>query len=239
MARGLLAVRAPQARLSRPDRRWHATDVALTFALLVGLMLLQLTLVLAGVRPDEPLGLEAQAFRFFPTVLTAYAVLWFARVRGMTLGGFGFNRRRILLPAFFAWLVAVFAGPLIVLLLGAVGAVAPALAALDLRGRLDILLVPGVALLAFAVIVVAPVVEEITFRALLFRWLRQRWALWPAALLSGLVFAAFHLDASTLLPLTLAGAAFAWAYDRTGSLWASITPHAGLNALFFAARLLA
>jgi len=156
-------------------------------------------------------------------------------MRGMTLGGFGFNRRRILLPAFFAWVAALAAGPLAAYLLGVAASMAPSLA-IDLRARLDVFLVPGLLLLAFSIVVVAPIVEEITFRALLFRWLRQRWPLWPAALLSGLVFASFHLEAATLLPLTIAGMALAWAYDRTGSLWASIVPHAGLNALFLAAR---
>ena len=232
------ATRLRLRRFAEADRRWHVTDVVLAFSLLVSLMLLQLALALAGAHPNEPLGLEAEAFRFFPTVLTAYAVLWFARMRGMTLGGFGFNRRRILLPAFFAWLVALFSGPLLVMLLGAFVAVAPALAGIDLRARFDVLLVPGLMLLGFSIVVVVPIIEEITFRALLFRWLRQRWPLWPAALLSAIVFAGFHLDAASLLPLTVTGLAFAWAYDRTGSLWASITPHAGLNALFFAARLL-
>jgi membrane protease YdiL (CAAX protease family) len=52
-------------------------------------------------------------------------------------------------------------------------------------------------------------------------------------LLSGFVFAAFHLSATTLIPLTLTEIAFAWAYARTGSTGVAILPHAGLNAIVF------
>jgi membrane protease YdiL (CAAX protease family) len=46
------------------------------------------------------------------------------------------------------------------------------------------------------------------------------------------VFAAFHLDVAQLIPLVLVGLLFAYAYERTGSLWCSVAPHAGLNATF-------
>lgn len=221
--------RLPRDAVSQRTARWHAVDVVLVLSLLVGLMIAQLALALGGAHPGRPLGLEAEAFRFFPTVLTAYAVLWLAHWRGMTLQGFGFNRRRILLPAFFAWVAAIASAPLFAGLL--------ALAAVGVQAALEMLLVPGLLLLGFSIVVLAPVVEEIIFRALLFRWLRQRWAVLPAAVLSGLVFAAFHLDVATFVPLAITGIAFAWAYDRTGSIWAAITPHAGLNALVLLGRL--
>lgn len=209
-------------RLDHRSRPWHWNDVMVGLALLAGLMVAQTMLVLqlreGGVGP-----VQLQVLRLFPTVLTAYGVLWLAHWRGFTLGEFGFTRRRILWPAFIAWTVCIASGPLVSRLL--------AFAAIDVEGVLDLLRVPGLIALAVGIVVVAPVVEEVIFRALVFRWIRQRWALWPAALLSGLVFAAFHLDPVTLVPLTLTGVALAWAYDRTGSLWASIVPHAGLNAL--------
>ena len=76
-------------------------------------------------------------------------------------------------------------------------------------------------MLGVGMIIVAPVVEEITFRALLFRGLRQRWPLPPAAFLSGFVFAAFHLSATTLVPLTLTGIAIA-----------KLAPWLGLEGVF-------
>ncbi len=58
-------------------------------------------------------------------------------------------------------------------------------------------------LLGFAVVVVAPVAEELFFRGLVFRAAAGVLPLWPAYLLSGLTFAAFHLNLSVLVPFTL------------------------------------
>lgn len=188
------------------------------------LVFAQAFLFITGLWTDRSFGLRAEVYRFFPTVLTGYAVLWMARRRHMTLGDLGFNRRRIIWPAFIALLVASAAGP-VFLGLFSVAAVRPA--------ALGVFFIPAVFMLGVGMVVVAPVVEEITFRGLLFRGFRQRWPMPPAAFLSGFVFAAFHLSAFTLLPLTLTGIAVAWAYERTGSIWAAILPHAGLNALVF------
>lgn len=215
---------APIAAPGQDVPRWRRRDLILGLAMLAVLIFAQSVLSIAGIWPDRSYGLRAELYRFLPTLLTGYAVLWMARHRGMTLGDLGFNRHRILWPAFFAWAVAFASGPLFLGLfaLGAVRAAAP-----------GIFFLPAVFMLGVGMVIVAPVVEEITFRALLFRGLRQRWPLLPAAFLSGFVFAAFHLSATTLIPLTLTGIAIAWAYDRTGSIWAAILPHAGLNAIVF------
>ena len=219
------SVRASQlARTDQSVPRWRRRDLILGLVILALLMLTQTILYISGLWPDPNFGLKAEVYRFFPTVLTGYAVLWMARHRGMTLGDLGFNRHRILWPAFFAWAVAFVSGPLF-LGLFALAAIRPA--------ALGVFFIPAVFMLGVGMVIVAPIVEEITFRALLFRGFRQRWPLPLAALVSGFVFAAFHLSATTLIPLTLTGTAFAWAYARTGSIWAAILPHAGLNAIVF------
>jgi membrane protease YdiL (CAAX protease family) len=218
--RGVDATATSETRdLRAPSWRW--VDVAIAFCLLASLLVVQFTLVLSDARSGDRLGL--QLFGLFPTIVTAYTVIWLAHRRGMTLEGFGFNRARIVLPALLAWIVAVLAGPLVVGL--------GVLAAGEVTRALGALLVSPAVLIILGMVVIAPVVEEVIFRALLFRWLRQRGPFLPAALASGLIFAAFHLEAATIVPLTITGVAFAWAYNRTGSLWASIIPHAGLNAL--------
>jgi membrane protease YdiL (CAAX protease family) len=77
-----------------------------------------------------------------------------------------------------------------------------------------------------------PLLEEIIFRGLLFRGLRTRFRLVPALVVTGLLFAAFHMDPLRLVPLAIAGAAFAYAYERSGSIWPAIVAHAGLNAVW-------
>lgn len=100
---------------------------------------------------------------------------------------------------------------------------------------------PGLAAviaLGVAVVVVAPFCEEIFFRALWFRGLRRYWNVWPAALLSGAIFGAFHLNPSVVLPFTVVGMLFAWAVEESGSLWSSIAAHTAVNGVSFLATVL-
>jgi uncharacterized protein len=84
-----------------------------------------------------------------------------------------------------------------------------------------------------AVVVVAPLAEELFFRGLLFGALRQFWGLWPALLVSGLAFSAVHLNLSVMVPYALIGIVFAWSYHRSGSLWTPIAAHAIVNGIAF------
>jgi membrane protease YdiL (CAAX protease family)/uncharacterized RDD family membrane protein YckC len=82
----------------------------------------------------------------------------------------------------------------------------------------------------------APVAEETFFRGFFFAGLRRRLSLWPAALISGLVFGLIHAPTgvTTVIPLSILGAALAWLYERTGSLWPPILAHAFNNGLALA-----
>jgi membrane protease YdiL (CAAX protease family) len=88
-------------------------------------------------------------------------------------------------------------------------------------------------------ILIAPVTafcEEIFFRGLLFGGIRQRLSLWPAAIASGVIFGALHLTAGDLavaLQLSILGVIFAWAYERSGSLWVPIALHLLNNTIAF------
>jgi len=101
---------------------------------------------------------------------------------------------------------------------------------------------PGLLLLLFlSTVIAAPLAEETFFRGFLFaglmRALRplERWSagristVAVAALLSGTIFAAFHLQAGLLIPFTAFGALLAWIYRRGDSLWLNILTHATYN----------
>lgn len=89
----------------------------------------------------------------------------------------------------------------------------------------------GIALLAVLAVVMAPLFEELFFRGFLFRGLARSWG-WPlAAVVSGAVFGAVHQQFTVFLPLFALGVVLAWAYQRTGSLWAPIALHAIFNGL--------
>lgn len=92
----------------------------------------------------------------------------------------------------------------------------------------------GVAV-ALAVIVVAPIAEELFFRAFFYRALRSRLRVWSASLIDGLVFAALHfqgLDTVLILPvIAVVGVGLCLVYERTGSLFAVIAIHAAFNTV--------
>lgn len=84
--------------------------------------------------------------------------------------------------------------------------------------------------MAVAVIVLAPIVEEIFFRGLLLYAIRCRWGTAAAVAGSSAVFGATHFQPLLLPGLTLAGAVFAVAAVRGGRLGPAITVHAAFNA---------
>ena len=97
-----------------------------------------------------------------------------------------------------------------------------------------------VALIAVAVLVcvVAPLTEEFFFRGYFFGALTTWRGVWPAAIVTGLIFGAIHIgssDPANLLPLAFFGFALCALRIITGSLYPSIAVHAFNNSLAFGA----
>lgn len=165
-------------------------------------------------------------------------VLLMMRLRGVTFAQIGFVRPRRWGPLVTAWIGAY-------LILIAYGALLELLDSFGVDTSLfdggnDVPLDGDISwpllwLLGVAVVVMAPLNEELFFRGLLFTGLRERWPLLPAIALSGLLFGAFHFNLSVLLPFALIGALFAWAKAESGSIWISIGAHAGVNTVSFIA----
>ncbi len=94
----------------------------------------------------------------------------------------------------------------------------------------------GAIVAGFAIVIAAPICEEIFFRGLLFGGLRKRVPFIGAALISGLFFGAIHLatgNVAATVQLSFLGVVLAWLYERTGSLWAPIALHGVNNAIAF------
>lgn len=88
-------------------------------------------------------------------------------------------------------------------------------------------------LLAMAVL--APLVEELVFRGLLYGWLAGRWGTVVAWLVSSLAFAAAHIEPAHAILVLPLGLWFGWLRRRTGSLWPSLVAHIVNNGLAVAA----
>src|SRR3954447_11260684 len=88
---------------------------------------------------------------------------------------------------------------------------------------------------SLAVIVVAPITEEIFFRAFFYRALRTRLPVWLAAPIDGIIFGALHFngyDTLVILPvIAVFGVGQCLVYEKTGSLFAVIAIHAAFNTL--------
>lgn len=84
-------------------------------------------------------------------------------------------------------------------------------------------------------IVIAPLTEELFFRAGLFRYFRTRMPRWIALLAPALFFAVLHVNWETgqglasLAPLTVLAMVFSLAYERTGRIGTAIVAHALFN----------
>ena len=95
-----------------------------------------------------------------------------------------------------------------------------------------------IALVAVTILVciIAPLCEEFFFRGYFFTALRSWRGMWPAALITGLVFGAIHAgsaDPAFLVPLGLLGMGLCLLYVRTGSLYPCVAAHALNNSIAF------
>jgi membrane protease YdiL (CAAX protease family) len=95
-----------------------------------------------------------------------------------------------------------------------------------------------VALIAVSVLVcvVAPMAEEFFFRGYFFGALRNWRGVWPAAVITGLVFGGIHVGSAPvgfLLPLAFFGFLLCLIYDRTRSLYPCMTLHCVNNSIAF------
>jgi membrane protease YdiL (CAAX protease family) len=77
--------------------------------------------------------------------------------------------------------------------------------------------------------VLAPLSEELLFRAGLFRILASFLPRWAAILVSAMAFASLHQSTVHFLPLTVLGVIFALAYEKSGSLLVPVVAHGLFN----------
>ena len=79
--------------------------------------------------------------------------------------------------------------------------------------------------------VLAPIAEELLFRGGIFSFFRSRLPLWPAAVLSGALFALGHADSAAVVAASFGiGVANAWLFDKSKTLWTPIFVHIANNS---------
>ena len=84
-------------------------------------------------------------------------------------------------------------------------------------------------LLLVVAIMVAPITEELIFRAGIFRYVRTRLPRWAALLLPAVLFASLHANLGSFVPLVALAVIFSLAFERTGNIGTTIVAHALFN----------
>jgi len=86
-------------------------------------------------------------------------------------------------------------------------------------------------MLGFFLLILAPVSEEILFRAFLIPPLKAFWGKKKAILFSAMIFAAMHCNLVTLIPLLAGGIGFAWLYEKYHNIGYNIAAHMVWNLI--------
>jgi membrane protease YdiL (CAAX protease family) len=228
---------------AQPGRTWGVPDAVL--AVLAVPASLLLSVLVLSLLPGPPTAAAVA----FATALLGVAALLVARRPARQSGGL----ERALGLDLPAWSDTgrVVRWTLVLLLLQsaavlAAGAFVPALEGVPadnasfLRDQSPLALV----VLTLAAVLVAPVLEELLFRGVVLRGLMLRTGFWPAAVVSSLVFGAFHATGTGVeaVPLVIATAVFGLGLcvltRRTGRLGPAIGVHALRNAFAVAAVVL-
>ena len=84
---------------------------------------------------------------------------------------------------------------------------------------------------AIGAAIVAPLIEEMVYRGFFFQRLREAYGSARAILFSSLAFSASHLQLEVIIPTFLLGAALAYVYERSDSLWPGVLLHLLENLL--------
>ncbi len=101
----------------------------------------------------------------------------------------------------------------------------------DVTSKTQAITATGAGLAVLSLVVIAPIVEEIVFRGLLFGALAGRLGILASAVVTALLFGAAHGDLVFFPTLVAMGFVTALAYAGTGNLWVAVTLHALNNAL--------
>ena len=208
-----------------------------TFALL--LLIVPVTNYVAGLHPWTPA--EARLIRtILPFTVMAIVLVSFPRLRAVCARELSrsipAHRRREVLAVSVAALAVAFAwaGLWVLWWWATEGAMSAEqhLRALDSHNAAmaDALTGAGALRALFFAVLVAPVIEEILFRCLLYRAWERQWGWIVSMLLTSALFGLYHPN---FIPAFASSVVYVCLYRRTGSLWAPVAAHSFFNLCAF------
>ncbi len=216
---------------------WKGADVlimalAIVIGVGIGTAVLAMPTGLGGGAPGAP----AMPASFTLGVLAVQAVVMLGAVWLLGLKRRNYRWADVgLVPTTPGWIAAAVA--VFVVLRLVVTAVSVLLAQLGVQSMQPQVFAPSATTLPtalgmlFLAGLAVPMAEEVFFRGVVYRWLRDRWGVAVGAIVSGLIFGVAHFEPATVVPAALLGVALALVYERSGSLWPPILIHVLNNAL--------
>ena len=227
---------AVMALTGLPQTGWHLGTVGLGVATAFVLLLIGA----GSVAVFDP-GLETTAGRDVAQLAVGLALMGTALIFALTDAGgslrgalqrlgLGSMTRRALGMAVLAWLtylvIAMFLTPLL----------EPQQEDVTNELGADESTVLSAIFAGILIVIIAPLSEELFFRGFMYAGLRRALPLWPAAVISALIWGSLHLSGGNVgvaLQLSVFGVVLAFLYERSGTLWAPIIAHLINNALAF------
>lgn len=214
---------------------WKGADVLLmSLAIVAGIGVGAAALVRLSVVNSAPAG--GQMSPLFMTGLAAVQAIAML----IAVGLLGLRRRNYqwadlgCVPTSSRWIAIAFA--IFVIFRLVVIPIAVLLDQLGIRSMQAQALAPGVSELPAALLmllmagIAVPIAEEIFFRGVVYRWLRDKWGVTVGAVVSGIIFGLAHLEPASVIFTILLGIVLAVVYERSRSLWPPILIHVLNNA---------
>ena len=211
----------------------HGGDLVRT--IVIGIALLMVASLIVGELTSATAGrINVLIASFAASSFSWLAAIWlvFVKRRGLSFADLGYtfaDRRWALMgigTAFGALPVALVLAVLLRPVLGSDSG--PTLQ--KFFGGGDLTAIHALTILLYAGFLV-PLAEELVFRGLLFRWLRQRLDFWPSAFISAAVFGIAHGSADKAVIAGLLGLPLALLFEKSRSLAPAILLHQTYNSL--------
>lgn len=86
------------------------------------------------------------------------------------------------------------------------------------------------AVMLFIVCLLGPLAEEVLFRGLIYAKLRRGFSMWPAAVISGVLFGIYHMNWVQGIYAAIFGIILAYIYEKTQTIWGSCLLHVAFNS---------
>jgi membrane protease YdiL (CAAX protease family) len=218
-----------------PKARWGIKEMVICTVVVLVTLFLIFSAIVEPVRAtygdDEPETLAASAVsNIVWNFVMIGAVIWFVRRGGGGLRDLGLtlpdSEHRLMRTVVFA--AATFLAMYLIVILYGVAVDALGLEFLEPDQQVpdefydsDIAL----AILGVAIVLSAPLAEEVFFRGFLFGGTRPLTGVLVAAVITGFIFSLAHYNQGLVLPFTVVGALLALSYQRSGTLFVPIGAH--------------